>query len=45
MVVWECETADHQALATRLRAFLGDRPRTRHSTRQSEKSGAVSGPG
>jgi DNA mismatch endonuclease, patch repair protein len=30
MVVWECETADHQALAPRLRAFLGDRPTTRH---------------
>ena len=29
IIIWECETADGQALEGRLRAFLGERPITR----------------
>jgi DNA mismatch endonuclease (patch repair protein) len=43
LVVWECETRDHEALATHLHAFLGDRLRTERSTRQPEVIGARSG--
>jgi DNA mismatch endonuclease (patch repair protein) len=42
LVVWECETRDHEALAPRLHTFLGDRLQMERSIRQTEVIGASS---
>jgi DNA mismatch endonuclease, patch repair protein len=37
LVIWECQTADHEKLGRQLRTFLGIRRRVMKSTRKSRK--------